>query len=123
MKIMVFRYVVLSVILAPIAIPGCCCIGRYWLAMNADLPVRNVALTETVEIQLDSKRRVILPKGLVLRSLDKNETDPLYPDTETFKIYVSSRGLKVIPLDPTTSDTNLIYSLNCQKMTGLDYGN
>ena len=92
MKIMFFRYVVLGVILAPIVIPGCCCIGRYWLAMNADLPVRNMALAEEVEIQLDSSRRIVLPKGLVLRSLDKSETDPIYPDTETFRLFRHNCG-------------------------------
>ena len=79
--------------------------------MNADLPVRNVVLAEEIEIQLDPGRRIVLPKGLVLRSLDKSETDPLYPDTETFKIYICSRGLKTIPLEPTASTTNLIYTL------------
>lgn len=39
-----------------------------------------------------------------------------------FKIYVSSRGLKAIPLEPTASTTNLIYTLNCQKVTGCDCG-
>ena len=89
---MVFRYVVLSIILAPIVIPVCYCIGRYWLAMNADLPVRNMALAEEVEIQLDSSRRIVLPKGLVLRSLDKSETDPIYPDTETFRLFRHNCG-------------------------------